>query len=502
MGVKPDWYLEDAVFASIWKQVSPYTMTSVERGFALYNAVKFISEKNVPGNIVESGVWRGGSSMLIALTLMKLNDTDRDLYLFDTYEGMPEPQVVDVDLYGKSAKQQLNDACSKNKDEAIWAYAELDDVVNNMGKTGYPENKVHFIKGDVCQTAPQTVTRPLSLLRLDTDWYASTKAELRHFYPRLNQNGVLILDDYGHWQGARKAVDEFLLAKEKAGFQPLYLQPIDYTGRLAIKPEGNKKLQWGDRYDHYPEEFNCPNLFHLFPYLQNTDTDTCEDKRLRREVPHIWRTDTREKPNKTGNVSTEEAALLYALADAKRGKRGIEIGSHFGWSTAHLLKGGLTLDAIDPAFQDSKRFSQVSTSLRQWIDSGTVNLWPGYSPQIIPAVGSTQPERYSLAFIDGHHDNESPLNDVNAVLPYLTDDAYVVFHDLTFDAVAAAVRHLKAMGWNIQVYNTMQIMAVAWRTGENPPHYDGDTKHGIQLPVHLADLTSQNSVSARLKNAA
>lgn len=499
MTIKPQWYLDDPVFERIWEQVTPYTMTSVERGYALYTAVKFIIEKNVKGNIVESGVWRGGSSMLIALTLLELNSVDRDLYLFDTYSGMPEPHAVDVDLHGISAKDQLAQTTEPLEQSAIWAYSELEEVQSNMRLTNYPQNKIHYIKGDVITSAPATSTRALALLRVDTDWYASTKAELQNFWPRMNRNGVLIVDDYGHWQGAKLAVDEFFATNEKAGHQPVFLQPIDYTGRLAIKAEAPPAVQWNARYDHYPEGFNCPDLSSLFPYSQNTNTDTCPDKRLRREVPHIWRTDTREIPSKTGNVSTEEAAILYALAGRKKEGRGIEIGSHFGWSTAHLLKAGLRIDAIDPAFSDTERFQQVSSSLQQWIDSGSVQLWPGYSPQIIPAISATQKQLYSFAFVDGNHDNNGPLLDVKALIPFLTPDAYLVFHDLTFNDVAAAVRYLKETGWHIRVYNTMQVMAVAWREGVEPPEYAGDLSHAVTLPPNLSELDT--TIATNRKNA-
>ena len=495
MSIKPQWYFNDPVFERIWEQVKAHTMTSVERGYALYTAVKFITEKNVPGNIVESGVWRGGSSMLIALTLMELNSTNRDLYLFDTYSGMPEPESVDVDLYGNTAKEQLTQSTEPLKQSAIWAYAELLDVQKNMQLTKYPENKVHYIEGDVTKSASATETCQLALLRIDTDWYASTKAELQNFWPRINRNGVLIIDDYGHWQGAKLAVDEFFAANEKAGYEPVFLQSIDYTGKLAIKVEATREVPWNARYDHYPETFDCPDLSSLFPYFKNTNTDTCPDKRLRRQVPHIWRTDTREKPNRTGNISTEEAALLYALATQKKGCRGIEIGSHFGWSTAHLLQAGLCIDAVDPAFSNAERLQQVSSSLEQWVETGSVQLWPGYSPYIIPAISATQKQRYSFAFVDGNHDNNGPLLDVNALIPFLTTDAFVVFHDLTFDDVAAAVRYLKDIGWQVRVYNTMQVMAVAWREGTEPLAYDGDLSHGVRLPPHLSDLDTTTAVN-------
>lgn len=113
-----------------------------------------------------------------------------------------------------------------------WAYASLEDVQANMKSTGYPMNKVHFIKGLVENTIPKFDITQLSLLRLDTDWYESTAVEMRHLYSRLVSAGVLILDDYGHFNGAKKAVDDYF-AEQRIH---VLLNRIDYAGRLIIKP--------------------------------------------------------------------------------------------------------------------------------------------------------------------------------------------------------------------------------------------------------------------------
>jgi O-methyltransferase len=114
----------------------------------------------------------------------------------------------------------------------LWCIASLDDVRANLLSTGYPANQIHFVPGKVEQTIPKTLPERLALLRLDTDWYESTKHELEHLYPRLSNDGVLIIDDYGHWRGAREAVDEFFLRSR----HPL-LHRLDYTGRLMLKRE-------------------------------------------------------------------------------------------------------------------------------------------------------------------------------------------------------------------------------------------------------------------------
>jgi O-methyltransferase len=218
------------VFVATYKKVRPYTMTSPERIFSLCEAVKYVRDKNIEGDIVECGVWKGGSMMAVAETLLSAGDTSRDLYLFDTFEGMPPPTENDVDISGITAEGLL-DRSDKDIAESIWCRATLDVVKKALGSTGYPGKKTHFIKGMVEQTIPDFVPDKIALLRLDTDWYESTKHEMEHLFPRLSKGGVLIIDDYGHWQGARKAVDEYL---EKNDVKIL-LNRVDYTGRIAVK---------------------------------------------------------------------------------------------------------------------------------------------------------------------------------------------------------------------------------------------------------------------------
>lgn len=204
--------------------VKPFTMTSVERIVSLINAVSYITTNKIAGDIAECGVWRGGSMMTVALTLLANNDANRKLYLYDTFEGMSAPTEFDKSLDGVSAAQQMNQT------EEKWCYAGIEDVRRNIVSTGYPEENIFLVKGKVEDTIPQTIPANLSLLRLDTDWYESTKHELNHLFPKLAPEGVLIIDDYGHWQGARKAVDEYFAEQKRK----VYLHRIDYTGRIAV----------------------------------------------------------------------------------------------------------------------------------------------------------------------------------------------------------------------------------------------------------------------------
>ena len=216
--------LEDV---DIWHQVSPFTLTSPERVQALVDSVRYLERHQVPGAFVECGVWRGGSMMAAALALS--GASKREFFLFDTYEGMPPPSDVDIDYKGNAAERLLNDPSLAGD---ITAVAHLDEVRRNMASTKYPESQIHYIEGKVEDTIPAMAPDQIALLRLDTDWYESTRHELEHLFPRLVSGGVLIVDDYGHWKGARQAVDEYL---DSTGIR-LLLCRIDFTGRIAVVP--------------------------------------------------------------------------------------------------------------------------------------------------------------------------------------------------------------------------------------------------------------------------
>ena len=220
----------DKATVDTYQKVKPYTMTTPERIASLCNAVNYLVENNIEGDFVECGVWRGGSTMAAIDTLLKANDKSREIYLYDTYEGMSEPTEHDKVFTGTAADELMN---SSDREDAtsVWCYSALEEVQKNVGSLKYPAAKVHYIKGKVEDTIPQNIPQKIALLRLDTDWYESTAHELKYLYPLLVPGGVIIIDDYGHWEGARKAVDEYI-ASEKL---PLLLNRIDYTGRIGIK---------------------------------------------------------------------------------------------------------------------------------------------------------------------------------------------------------------------------------------------------------------------------
>ena len=217
-------------FLRIFESVEKLTMTSVERAYGVFKAVEYLCRYEIPGDIVECGVWKGGSSMVAALALQAFGSRgERSLYLYDTYEGMAEPSSHDVDFRGRGAQGEW---AKLQKDAGnSWCYASLDEVRRNLLSTGFPEDRLRFIKGKVEETIPREIPERIALLRLDTDWYESTRHELLHLFPRVARGGVLILDDYGHWKGAKEATDAYFRETKI----PMLLSRLDYTGRMGIK---------------------------------------------------------------------------------------------------------------------------------------------------------------------------------------------------------------------------------------------------------------------------
>ncbi len=210
--------------------VKPYTKTSPERVNALIGAVQYVVKNKIDGAMVECGVWKGGSTMAMALTLKNLGDESRELYLYDTFSGMSAPTDVDISIDGAKADDTFSQT-KISEDSSDWYSSSLGEVKENLFTTGYPKGKIHFIEGKVENTIPTEIPNKIALLRLDTDWYESTKHEMTHLFPLLKQNGVLVIDDYGYWEGARKAIDEYISDNSIR----ILLHRIDYTGRIAIK---------------------------------------------------------------------------------------------------------------------------------------------------------------------------------------------------------------------------------------------------------------------------
>ena len=219
-------------FLRLFESCRAETMTSIERMYALYQATCHVLDRDVPGDLAECGVWRGGSVMLMASTLLARGCTDRTIWLYDTFDGVSPPGDHDIqEMSGRRARDILDER-ERSQDDPFWGIAPRALVESNLRRTRSPMHRFRFVQGDVWATLPAQAPASLSVLRLDTDWYQSTRHELEHLYPRLSPGGVLIVDDYGYWRGARKATDEYFRTVEA---RPL-LHRIDYTGRICVKP--------------------------------------------------------------------------------------------------------------------------------------------------------------------------------------------------------------------------------------------------------------------------
>jgi O-methyltransferase len=203
-----------------------YSMTNFERMWSLIQSFHHVRQESLVGDFVECGVWKGGNIILLKKLIEKFN-FKKSIYGFDTFEGMVEPSFYDVNYNNKSAKKMFDE---HKKKEIGFAMCSLDDVKRNIKKNTKPDN-IFLIKGKVENTLKNKKKLPkkISILRLDTDFYESTKIELEILFPRLVKGGVLIVDDYGFWKGAKKAVDEYFCDYRQ------FMHYVDHSCRLLIK---------------------------------------------------------------------------------------------------------------------------------------------------------------------------------------------------------------------------------------------------------------------------
>ena len=165
----------------------------------------------------------------VARTLLNRGVNDRSLWLYDTFDGMSEPTDKDVDFLGKTASHLLQ-AEDPQDAKSVWCRSSIGQVRSVMEQTSYPHQQINLVEGKVEETLLQHRPAQIALLRLDTDWYESTRLELEMLFPLISPGGVLIIDDFGHWQGCRRAVEEYFRKHQVS----MMLNRIDYTGRIGI----------------------------------------------------------------------------------------------------------------------------------------------------------------------------------------------------------------------------------------------------------------------------
>jgi O-methyltransferase len=220
----------DPRFLGIYKRCQDHTLTSFKAMYAIYEAALYVAKAGIAGDFVECGVWKGGSSMIVALALLQLKSRHRNLYLYDTYQGMPETGGHDGTLGGNPFQLAMYISTRLRGGHSGVFYADVEEVSRNMQSTGYPQDHVFLIKGMVEETIPFRAPEQISLLHLDSDLYQSTYHELTHLYPRLTKGGILIVDDYGSWKGSRKATDQYF---------------AEHGISMLLSPAGNEGARMG-----------------------------------------------------------------------------------------------------------------------------------------------------------------------------------------------------------------------------------------------------------------
>lgn len=198
--------------SEIYLKVRDYTMLNPEKLYAFIQAVRYVAKYDIRGDIVECGVWRGGAIMAAALTLNSVNAPQRNFYLYDTFSGMSRPTGKDravsgtkkLDVLGEFERKRTGD------DSSAWCLATIDEVRRNLAGMPYDQERFRLVEGKVEDTLPGVLPESIAILRLDTDWYESTRHEMIHLMPLLVPRGVLIVDDYYRWTGNKDAVDEYL----------------------------------------------------------------------------------------------------------------------------------------------------------------------------------------------------------------------------------------------------------------------------------------------------
>jgi O-methyltransferase len=193
-----------------------YSMLQVTGFFDIYQCMRYIKVNNIPGDLVECGCFLGGSSIFIAMMRKLFGLEDRVLHVFDTFTGFPE---------GSVDKRKGQPSIGPSYEDFF------ESVRDNFEQTVGTDNIV-FHQGVVEETLEGFNPGPLALMRLDTDYYPSTQKEFEVLYPLLVEDGVLIVDDYGQYEGSRKATDEYLATLDR---KPL-LALIDSGVVSGVKP--------------------------------------------------------------------------------------------------------------------------------------------------------------------------------------------------------------------------------------------------------------------------
>jgi hypothetical protein len=208
-------------------EISQYTMSGYRRFSNIYDLSEMVEKESISGAFVECGVWKGGCAATMAYIARKYN-SDRKIWLFDSFEGLPKPSEKD----GIAAKSRMTMNVKEETRKCIASVKDIEEIF--FKKLKIERKKVLIRKGWFQNVLPNVKDEigAIAILRIDADWYESTKSCFDNLYDNVVPGGYVVIDDYGHWEGCRKAVDEFLESRNIS----VELVEIDYTGRYFKKP--------------------------------------------------------------------------------------------------------------------------------------------------------------------------------------------------------------------------------------------------------------------------
>ncbi len=214
-------------FRELYFQVRNFTMLSRERLYDFYLSVDYVMDNEIRGDIVEVGCWGGGALALALSRVITRHGQKRNVWGFDTFEGHPEPSSDELDVWGNNQLERFEEFRSRGDD---WCKVEIKQVRENVETVCASTKQLQLIKGKAEETLKVEVPETVSVLRIDVDWYEPSLASLDVLYPRLSRGGVLIIDDYGHHSGSRKAFNEYFRSSCPK------ITHIDYSCISLVKP--------------------------------------------------------------------------------------------------------------------------------------------------------------------------------------------------------------------------------------------------------------------------
>lgn len=379
--------------SEIIDRVRPYTSLSRERIENILALTERVIKEKIPGSLAEVGVWKGGAIMAMALKCKQMGEV-RDIHVYDTFSGMTSPTDADVDLDGNSAKGIF---------DIVRCYVPFDEVKRNIDSVEYPNIVYH--KGDITKADPESFPR-FALLRLDTDWYESTRFELAHMEPKVSPYGFVIVDDYGHWKGSRRAVDEF---------KPHNLNVIDYTGVWWQKDFGRSILE-----SLPPSPYTRALLenFHHFIALGSRFHGGCGSYMFDGQK-YVYQKDTLKKQEALFDVGQKVTNVL-------------EVGVYLGHSLLILLMSNpsLRITCID----NDATFSPKAVDYLNKHFGDRVTFYLGTAQQVAhkDVLGT-----FDCIHIDADHSEHAVRADFEQTYPLAEANAWFVFDD--YEAVRSLI---------------------------------------------------------------